>query len=191
MDAARPCFNEGEVLNGLGRGDAEFVDAIHTNNGALGQKLPIGDVDYFPNGLVTLQPGSLDVGSSHSRAYKLYAESVNPGGEESFMSTKCNSMYSYNRGLCDDPPVPMGYACPVNIKGNFFSKTNSKPPYGSAGITGCGTVKMDSSSDSSNDETPSGTTSTTTASPFAANETTTSASSSNETTTRGKFLGFF
>lgn len=50
----RPCFNEGERLNGLQRGDAQFVDIIHTNVGILGIKEPRGDVDFFPNGFVNL-----------------------------------------------------------------------------------------------------------------------------------------
>lgn len=49
-----PCFNEGERLNGLQRGDAQFVDIIHTNVGILGIKEPRGDVDFFPNGFVKL-----------------------------------------------------------------------------------------------------------------------------------------
>lgn len=50
LDPARPCFNEGERLNGLQRGDAAFVDIIHSNAGILGIKNPIGDVDFYPNG---------------------------------------------------------------------------------------------------------------------------------------------
>lgn len=50
LDPARPCFNEGERLSGLQRGDATFVDIIHSNAGILGIKDPIGDVDFFPNG---------------------------------------------------------------------------------------------------------------------------------------------
>ena len=46
LDPALPCFNEGELLNGVGRGDAVFVDVIHTNNGVLGQRHPVGDA-YF------------------------------------------------------------------------------------------------------------------------------------------------
>lgn len=47
-----PCFNEGERLNGLQRGDARFVDIIHTNVGVLGIKEARGDVDFYPNGYV-------------------------------------------------------------------------------------------------------------------------------------------
>lgn len=50
LDPANPCFNEGESLSGLQRGDAEFVDIIHTNNNVLGKRDPVGDVDFYPNG---------------------------------------------------------------------------------------------------------------------------------------------
>lgn len=43
LDPARPCFNEGERLSGLQRGDAKFVDIIHSNAGILGIKDPKGN----------------------------------------------------------------------------------------------------------------------------------------------------
>ena len=50
LDPAKPCFKEGEILTGLERGDAEFIDVIHTNPGVLGKEEPFGDVDFYPNG---------------------------------------------------------------------------------------------------------------------------------------------
>lgn len=50
LDPANPCFNQGENLTGLARGDAEFVDIIHSNPGALGKRDAIGDADFYPNG---------------------------------------------------------------------------------------------------------------------------------------------
>lgn len=50
LDPANPCFNEGEALTGLSRGDAEFVDIIHSNPGVLGKRDSIGDADFYPNG---------------------------------------------------------------------------------------------------------------------------------------------
>lgn len=138
LDPARPCFNEGEVLNGVGRGDAEFVDVIHTNNGALGQRAPIGDADFFPNGVVILQPGSFDIGTSHTRAVDIYAESVLPGNEQTFMATKCNSLYSLNKGLCERGSTPMGYAAQKMAKGNYFLKTESESPFGETRVDECG-----------------------------------------------------
>uniref|UniRef100_A0A182J5J4 NEDD8-activating enzyme E1 catalytic subunit n=1 Tax=Anopheles atroparvus TaxID=41427 RepID=A0A182J5J4_ANOAO len=60
LDPANPCFNEGESLSGIQRGDAEFVDIIHTNAKVLGKRDPIGDADFYPNGVVSVQPGCLD-----------------------------------------------------------------------------------------------------------------------------------
>lgn len=42
MHFSDPCFNSGENLTGLARGDAEFVVAIHSNAGALGKRDPLG-----------------------------------------------------------------------------------------------------------------------------------------------------
>lgn len=50
LDPANPCFNEGEMLGGIARGDAQFVDIIHSNPGALGKRDALGDVDFYPNG---------------------------------------------------------------------------------------------------------------------------------------------
>lgn len=50
LDPARPCFSEGERLDGLRPGDAEFVDIIHSNPGILGIRRRLGDVDFYPNG---------------------------------------------------------------------------------------------------------------------------------------------
>lgn len=137
LDPARPCFNEGETLNGVGRGDAAFVDVIHTNNGALGQRNPIGDADFYPNGVVILQPGSFNIGSSHKRAIELYAESVYPGNENTFLATKCNSIYSLNAGLCSKVRTPMGFAARTESRGNFFLKTASESPFGKMKINTC------------------------------------------------------
>lgn len=41
-----PCFNPGETLTGLGRGDADFVVVIHSNSGGLGKRDPLGKFCY-------------------------------------------------------------------------------------------------------------------------------------------------
>lgn len=130
LDPANPCFNEGESLTGLSRGDADFVDVIHTNNGALGKKDPIGDCDFYPNGVVTLPPGCLTITCAHGRAWEFYAETVYPGNENAFEGVKCGSLSALNSGYCPGHKYPMGYAVPHNLKGNYFLKTNSNKPYG-------------------------------------------------------------
>uniref|UniRef100_A0A1B0D1A0 Lipase domain-containing protein n=1 Tax=Phlebotomus papatasi TaxID=29031 RepID=A0A1B0D1A0_PHLPP len=130
LDPARPCFNQGEALTGLGRGDALFVDVIHTNSGGFGQKEPVGDVDFYPNGVKLHMPGCSRMSCSHSLSWKYYAESVYPGNEYGFLATRCNSIYAYARKLCSQKTIPMGYATPTTAKGNYFLTTNEHPPYG-------------------------------------------------------------
>uniref|UniRef100_A0A336LE83 CSON009080 protein n=1 Tax=Culicoides sonorensis TaxID=179676 RepID=A0A336LE83_CULSO len=129
LDPANPCFKEGETLQGLMRGDAEFVDIIHTNCGVLGKRDPIGDSDFYPNGVVPLQPGCLSITCSHARSYELYAETVYPGKENSLMAKKCNSISALDSGICKSKPIPVGFACPKNVKGNYFFKTSGEKPY--------------------------------------------------------------
>lgn len=137
LDPAMPCFNEGESLSGLRKGDAEFVDVIHTNSGALGQRNPVGHADFYPNGMVLLQPGTTNIGHSHMRAVEYYVESVLPGNENTFMATRCSSINSLNQGMCTETPTPMGLAASKGNKGIFFLKTNSQSPYGVKGINKC------------------------------------------------------
>ncbi|XP_063706112.1 vitellogenin-3-like [Culicoides brevitarsis] len=129
LDPANPCFKEGETLQGLMRGDAEFVDIIHTNSGVLGKRDPIGDSDFYPNGVVPLQPGCLGISCSHARAYELFAETVYPGSEKSLQAKKCNSIAALDNGKCKGKAVPVGFACPPNTKGNYFFKTKAEKPY--------------------------------------------------------------
>lgn len=131
LDPANPCFNSGGALTGLSRGDAEWVDVIHTNPGVLGKKDAIGDCDFYPNGIdMPLQPGTFDISASHGRAWKYYAESVYPGNEQNFMARKCTSMKELDSNYCNGQLYPMGYATPFNLKGNFFLRTNAQKPYG-------------------------------------------------------------
>lgn len=148
-----PCFNSGENLTGLNRGDAKFVLAIHSNSGGLGIRDPIGkkieflkvdkkndfqqftfqfsgDADFFPNGVQPLPPGCLSISCAHQRATEFYAESVYPGNENNFMAVKCGSLSALLSNYCQGEAYPMGFATPQNLKGNFFLKTNEKSPFG-------------------------------------------------------------
>lgn len=130
LDPANPCFNEGEELTGIFRGDADFVDIIHTNSGVLGKREPMGDVDFYVNGIVSVQPGCIDPLCSHERAWGLWIETLHPGSENSLMAVKCNSISALNMGACPGKPIPLGIACPTTAKGNYFLKTGSHSPFG-------------------------------------------------------------
>uniref|UniRef100_A0A1B0D6F2 Lipase domain-containing protein n=1 Tax=Phlebotomus papatasi TaxID=29031 RepID=A0A1B0D6F2_PHLPP len=130
LDPARPCFNEGEAMTNLQRGDAKFVDIIHTNNGGLGKRDPIGDADFYPNGMSVLMPGCAGIVCSHLRAYEYFAESVYPENDNGFQAIRCNSLRGVTTRRCKSNFVPMGYACPNTAKGNYFLEVNPNGLYG-------------------------------------------------------------
>ncbi|XP_002042358.2 vitellogenin-1 [Drosophila sechellia] len=130
LDPAKPCFNEGEALSGLMRGDAHFVDVIHSNPGVLGKRDPVGDVDFYPGGMSPLPAGCFSVTCAHARSWEYFAETVFPGNERNFMATRCNSISRLRDFRCPGDEVTMGYAVPQNIKGNYFLEVSASAPFG-------------------------------------------------------------
>ncbi|KAH8248053.1 hypothetical protein KR038_012014 [Drosophila bunnanda] len=130
LDPAKPCFNEGEVLSGLLRGDADFIDVIHSNPGVLGKRSPLGDADFYPGGLDPLPAGCFSVVCAHARSWQYYAETVFPGNERNFLATRCSSLTRLRDFRCAGEEVPMGYAVPLNLKGNFFLEVSATSPFG-------------------------------------------------------------
>ncbi|XP_023297505.2 vitellogenin-1-like [Lucilia cuprina] len=130
LDPANPCFNEGEDLSGLQRGDAEFIDVIHTNPGVLGKANSVGDVDFYAEGMAPIKPGCVRFGCSHGRAYEYFTESVYPGNEENFLGVRCSSLSKLNNGFCTGEGYPMGFAVPTDLRGNYYLSVNAQQPYG-------------------------------------------------------------
>lgn len=130
LDPANPCFGEGQSLEALQRGDAKFVDVIHTNPGALGKREQLGDMDFFVQGFAPIKPGCMTFGCSHVRAVKYYAESVYPGHEMDFLATRCSTLRKAENGLCKGPAVVMGFEVPFNKKGTYVLSVNPDVPYG-------------------------------------------------------------
>ncbi|XP_011185244.2 vitellogenin-3-like [Zeugodacus cucurbitae] len=130
LDPAKPCFNEGHVLSGLQRGDAKFIDVIHSNPGVLGKRDPMGDADFFPGGLHPLPKGCNDIFCAHNRAWEYYAESAYPGNELIFMAKRCTTQTNLAGNKCPRAEYPMGYAVPYELKGNYFLDVNTAAPYG-------------------------------------------------------------
>ncbi|CAD7090258.1 unnamed protein product [Hermetia illucens] len=127
LDPAMPCL---DASIGLRKGDATFVDVIHTNSGVLGKREPIGDADFYPNGPVALPPGCLNVVCAHFRAVSYYVESVQPGSEDNFLAIRCGSIDEYNTKKCSGKRIPMGYSTPSYVRGTYYLETNAKSPYG-------------------------------------------------------------
>ncbi|XP_065365349.1 vitellogenin-1-like [Calliphora vicina] len=130
LDPANPCFGEGQSLAGLQRGDAKFVDIIHTNPGALGKRDQLGDIDFYVQGFAPIKPGCIAFGCSHTRAWKYYAESVYPGHEMDFLATRCSTLRKAQSGLCNEATVAMGFEVPFNEKGTYMLSVNPEVPYG-------------------------------------------------------------
>ncbi|XP_065364901.1 vitellogenin-3-like [Calliphora vicina] len=130
LDPAKPCFNEGESLSGLLRGDADFIDVIHSNPGVLGKRDPMGDIDFYPGGLDPLPTGCLSVVCAHARAWEYYAETIYPGNEYNFIGARCSSLTRLREGKCPSKEVPMGYAVPRDVKGNYFMEVKGDAPFG-------------------------------------------------------------
>nr|XP_054766047.1 pancreatic triacylglycerol lipase-like isoform X2 [Lytechinus pictus] len=119
--------------------DAIFVDVIHTDANditGLGQMLPLGHQDFYPNG-GRKQAGcnliDLLSGCSHSRAWKLFTESIL--STCSFTAYPCESWAQFVAGNCGDCgtrgcPI-MGYRADENtaVTGKFYLYTNGDSPY--------------------------------------------------------------
>ncbi|XP_011185242.1 vitellogenin-1 [Zeugodacus cucurbitae] len=130
LDPAKPCFNLGHELSGLHRGDAKFIDVIHTNAGVLGKREAMGDADFYPGGLHPLPKGCLTLLCAHARSWVYYAESVYPGNELNFMAKLCTSQKELINNRCPGAEYPMGYAVPHKVKGNYFLKVRGRAPFG-------------------------------------------------------------
>lgn len=60
LDPAGPLFVGAAPDDRLSEDDADVVVAIHTASGILGILGSVGNVDFFPNGGVPMQPGCDD-----------------------------------------------------------------------------------------------------------------------------------
>lgn len=142
LDPAGPLF-EGTNVS-VSRGDADFVDVIHTNMGLLdnlkfGLAASVGDVDFFPNG-GSVQPGCREIACSHQRAHDLMIESITnhrcifvsrPVSGKSGRITAGISLDS--RSLHESGSTSrgaMGYdSITAKGRGVQYIRTRSKPPF--------------------------------------------------------------
>lgn len=131
LDPAGPLYGKPILVNRtkrLARGDAIFIDVIHTCGGIFGMSQFIGDADFYPNGGV-LQPGCnlFDFNGKHFRAALYYTESIL---NETFISYKCVSWNKYRKGKFSSSEIElMGFSVNTTANGKYFLKTNSKSPF--------------------------------------------------------------
>ncbi|KAJ8710492.1 hypothetical protein PYW08_009007 [Mythimna loreyi] len=133
LDPAGPCFGDVDKALRLFKGDAVFVDVIHSDAGVYGMPGIIGDVDFFPNS-GSEQPGCLLQTCSHSRAWEYFAESaLFPGA---FIGIKCDDYYEFRHSRCNTTDTSiMGYFTPTNTTGKYYLQTAGESPFG-AGVEG-------------------------------------------------------
>lgn len=124
LDPAGPTFEHADEQSTLSRGDAQFVDVLHTNtrgspDRSIGIQRPVGHIDIYPNG-GTFQPGcdiqntlmgialggikglqNMDqlVKCSHERSIHLFIDSLLNIGQQS-VAFRCNSKDTFNKGMC-------------------------------------------------------------------------------------------
>ncbi|CAH0725592.1 unnamed protein product, partial [Brenthis ino] len=143
LDPAYPGYSLGGKDAHLSKGDAVFVDVLHTNPGVFGFPEAIGDVDFYPNQGSWIQPGCwfdelvknkefrYFYGCSHNRSWRLYTESVlNPTG---FPATLCRDWTSATSRCQFTYDGYMGFGAQPPIKGIMYLKTNEKAPFAKGG----------------------------------------------------------
>ncbi|KPI99875.1 PREDICTED: inactive pancreatic lipase-related protein 1 [Papilio xuthus] len=139
LDPAYPGYTFTNTDGHLSKGDAAFVDVIHTNPGIFGFLTPIGDVDFYPNYGSWIQPGcwvdqlvkNMEVkyiyGCSHIRAWRYYAESLrNPTG---FPATLCKTWRNPTSNCGFSVDGYMGIGAQPPIKGIMYLETNQYSPF--------------------------------------------------------------
>lgn len=100
------------IFRNIHKGDASFVDIIHTDAWGAGVPVNTGDVDFWPNEGRSHQPGCKrnDYGRegdscSHRRAWRYWAESANAGvagSKNIFHAKKCSSWFRFALNACYD-----------------------------------------------------------------------------------------
>ncbi|XP_065365422.1 vitellogenin-1-like [Calliphora vicina] len=130
LDPSKLFAKNPHTLSGLSRGDAEFVDAIHTNVYGMGTIQRVGDVDFYPNGPSASVPGAENIVEASMRATRYFAESVRPGNERNFPAVAANSLKDYKNNDGFGKRVYMGIDTDYDLEGDFILQVNSKSPFG-------------------------------------------------------------
>ncbi|EDW07887.1 vitellogenin-1 [Drosophila mojavensis] len=130
LDPSHIVAKNPNTLTGLARGDAEFVDVIHTSVYGMGTPIRNGDVDFYPNGPSTGVPGAENVIEATMRATRFFAESVRPGYERSFPAVPANSLKQYKQNDGYGKRAYMGIDAAYDIKGDYILQVNPSSPFG-------------------------------------------------------------
>nr|pir yolk protein 2 - bluebottle fly (Calliphora vicina) [Calliphora vicina] len=130
LDPSKIYAQTQKSLRGLARGDAEFVDVIHTSAYGWGTPTRCGDVDFYPNGPSRGVPGADNVVEASMRAIRYFAESVVPGNERNFPAVGATSLKQYKEQNGNGKRVYMGINTDYDVEGDFILQVNGKSPFG-------------------------------------------------------------
>nr|XP_040577687.1 inactive pancreatic lipase-related protein 1-like isoform X2 [Lepeophtheirus salmonis] len=146
LDPAGPVFRDLEVEFRLDKSDADFVDVIHTNSAyylseGFGLSDVCGHVDFYPFGGKNQMPCKSvfqeaflwkDIGCSHSRAVRLYIESIK-NKDCKMVGFPCVGGYNtfLLKGECFDTSkaFPLGLNTPRNANGELYLTTRIVAPF--------------------------------------------------------------
>ncbi|KAL0123781.1 hypothetical protein PUN28_005949 [Cardiocondyla obscurior] len=131
LDPALPNFHLAGPGSRISSGDAKYVEIIHTNAGLLGYLVPIGDVDFYPNGGKKQIGCPVDVSGacSHARSYRYFAESIN--SQVGFHGKNCKSYRRFKLGLCKNShsSIMGGHKPLFSANGVYYLITKSSAPF--------------------------------------------------------------
>ncbi|XP_052737636.1 pancreatic lipase-related protein 2-like [Bicyclus anynana] len=114
-------------INKFHRNDGLYTEVIHTNYGVYGYIADLGQMDFYPNGGISM-PGCDSNACDHARAFFYMAESITSGG---FTGRQCLNYYAAVLGMCSGPRTArMGGLVPkTGSNGVFLLETNAAPPF--------------------------------------------------------------
>ncbi|KAJ8920952.1 hypothetical protein NQ315_015745 [Exocentrus adspersus] len=134
LDPAGPFFDLLGNQSRLAKGDADFVDVIHTNAGVFGTLFSSGDVDIWFNG-GHFQPGcgpvsvlrrKLDIAElifcNHYQAWRIYVKSLSNPSQ--YTAVKCSRLKYFMSGKCESGEETfVGVNVDKTARGSYFIKT--------------------------------------------------------------------
>ncbi|KOB74607.1 Pancreatic lipase 2, partial [Operophtera brumata] len=108
--------------------DGLYTEVIHTNYGINGYLGDLAQVDFYPNGGISM-PGCDSNACDHARSYFYFAESLSSGG---FTGRQCVNYFAAVLSTCDLLPgrLQMGGLRPkIGSSGVYLLETNPSPPF--------------------------------------------------------------
>jgi len=130
LDPSKIFARSPNTLTSLTRGDADFVDAIHTSAYGMGTPMEVGNVDFYPNGPSAGVPGAANVVEASMRATRFFAESVRPGNERNFPAVPANSLNEYQGKNGIGKRAYMGINVDFDLEGDYMLQVNPMSPFG-------------------------------------------------------------